>query len=213
MVVRSLKKKTEMKINKGILLAVVMLNLLACQQQSRQGIASGGDQDKTSEILLPGSSIYNLNRSWTDENNQPVHLKQFAGKPAIISMIFTHCGYACPMLVQDIKHIVAEFDQEKKLPFEIILISFDHIRDTPERLKEYAESQELNEDWHLLHGNPEQIREIAVALGISFEMSEDGDIDHSNKKLLLDKQGVVSYAQSGLMTPVNDFSAQINMLK
>lgn len=201
-----------MKISYRISIIFLFLTAMACQQpvsdtQTTAESSEISQQTVTNE--LPGNSIYHFDEVWTDSEEHKIQLVDFKGKPVVISMFFTSCGYACPMLVQDIKNITTQFENQESLPFEIVLISFDNLRDTPERLKLYAEAQGLSAQWHLLHGETEQIREIAVALGISFDLEEDGNIAHSNKKLLLDENGEIVYAIDGLETSAEEFARHI----
>ncbi len=199
-----------------IIAGIFLLYLTACQQNPAENQAHRHNVQEAHTISetdeLPGNSIYHFDYTWTDSHDQTVQLADFKGRPVVISMIYTHCGYACPMMIQDLKNIASEFDSNQTLPFELVLISFDHIRDTPERLHSYASAQQLSDQWHLLHGNADQIKDMAVALGISFEMTEDGDIAHSNRKILLDKNGVVVYTVDGLSTPAIDFAQKIKTI-
>ncbi len=149
---------------------------------------------------LPGNSIYQINETFTDQNGDSLQLIHFAGKPVVFSMIFTHCEYACPMLVNDLKKVEALFSAEDREKFNFVLLSFDHIRDTSERLKEYADAQELSKNWTLLHGNEEQVKLVSMAGDISYEFVEDGGIAHANRKIILDKQGVIVNSINGLGT-------------
>lgn len=116
-------------------------------------------------------------------------------------MFFTHCAYACPMLVSEIKAIENQLSETERSQLTILLISFDDERDTPERLKEYAMAQELGSNWKLLQGNKSAIQTVAVALGISYDLMDNGQYAHSNRKVLLDKTGTIVFTQDGLGTP------------
>ncbi len=136
--------------------------------------------------VLPETSIYQFDHTWKNQYNKPFQLTDLKGNPVVMTMIFTHCEYACPMMVNDLKKVEKEFTQ-KHDDVKFVLISFDHLRDTPERLQEYAEAQNLGENWILLHGDAEQIKEISLVLDISYEQMESGAFAHANKKLVLDK--------------------------
>ena len=58
------------------------------------------------------SSIYRLPGKWTDQHNHNLELNQLKGKVQVIAMIFTHCAYACPRIVQDMK-VYTEKDGEQ----------------------------------------------------------------------------------------------------
>jgi len=153
----------------------------------------------TKQQDLLETSIYQLDHQWKDQYNQPFQLVELKGKPVVMTMIFTHCEYACPMMVNDLKNIEVQLTKKHK-DVEFVLISFDHLRDTPERLLEYAKAQGLGENWILLHGDAEQVKEISLVLDISYEQMENGAFAHANKKLVLDKEGTIVFELEGLQT-------------
>lgn len=175
----------------------VLLAVNACNPSSNE---KKNDASQVEAKELPGNSIYHIDGYWSDQNGDSLQLKAFAGKPVVFTMIFTHCEYACPMMVNDLKKLEALFSPEERQKFHFVMVSFDHVRDLPERLKEYAEAQELGSNWSLLHGNEDLVKELAIATDISFEFVDDGGITHSNRKLVLDKQGVILKSFNGLGT-------------
>lgn len=62
-------------------------------------------------------------------------------------------------------------------------------------------AQELGSNWKLLQGNKSAIQTVAVALGISYDLMDNGQYAHSNRKVLLDKTGTIVFTQDGLGTP------------
>jgi protein SCO1/2 len=151
------------------------------------------------DFSLPDMSVYHLDGQWNDHNGSQIELKDFAGKPVVLTMFFTHCEYACPLLVHDMKGIESMLANEMDA-FTFVLVSFDEKRDIPERLKIYAESQGVGDNWVFLHGKANQIKALSIMLGINYEELENGQFAHSNRKLVLDRDGVVIFQQDGLQT-------------
>ncbi len=181
---------------------VILLSFSAYSQESKTEKASPSktvNSTDSKQDVLPETSIYQLNHQWKDQFNQPFKLVDLMGNPVVITMMFTHCEYACPMMVNDLKLIKSQLPKKHK-DIKFVLISFDHLRDTANRLLEYAKTQGLDENWILLHGDAEQIKEISVVLDISYEQMENGSFAHSNKKLVLDKTGTVVFSIDGLQT-------------
>jgi len=158
-------------------------------------LATNSPQQET----LPETSIYQFDHQWKNQYNQSFQLADITGKPVVMTMMFTHCEYACPMMVNDLKKVEKELTKKHE-DVKFVLISFDHLRDTPERLQEYAKTQGLGENWILLHGDAEQIKEISLVLDISYEQMENGAFAHANKKLVLDKDGSIVFSLDGLQT-------------
>ena len=146
---------------------------------------------------IPDQSIYMLKDSFETQNNEEIVLSQFAGKPTVVGMIFTHCDYACPRLMADIKNINKLLDAEEG-KVNYVLISFDTERDTPEVLKKYAENLKLGDDYTLLHGSEEAVRTLSVLLNVQFQKDAEGNFSHSNIISVLDREGLLVSQKEGL---------------
>ncbi|HJY21309.1 MAG TPA: SCO family protein, partial [Hanamia sp.] len=79
---------------------------------------------------IPAESIYMVGDTFQTQDNKPITLSSFAGKPTVVGMIFTHCAYACPRLTADMKSIEEKLKDEKS-KVNFLLISFDSERDVP----------------------------------------------------------------------------------
>lgn len=145
------------------------------------------------------NSIYQLDAKWTDQNNKTVQLKDFKGKPVVLTMFFASCTYACPILVNDMKKIESELPKDEADEVHFVLVSIDPERDTPEKLKQLAEQRGLDpERWTLLTGSKDDIMELAAIVGFKFKKEANGDFSHSNMINLLNEEGEISHQQIGL---------------
>lgn len=142
-------------------------------------------------------SIFQLTDSFQTQECKNFNLAMLQGKPTVIAMIFTHCTYACPRITADLKNIADSLKASaEKVNF--VLISFDTKRDTPARLKAFANEMKLNKDWILLHSNDEAVRTLSVLLNVQYEKDSDGNFSHSNLVSVLDKNGIVQFQKEGL---------------
>lgn len=187
---------------KKILILIAVILVVGCQNK-REEVKSCCSINKSliatqETVLLPGNSVYNLDRKWQNQNGEKISLAELSGNPVLMTMIFTHCEYACPMMVNDLKKIEASFSEVERDRFRFVLVSFDDQRDTPKRLKDYAEVQNLGKNWILLYGDAEQVKELSVILQISYNKLEDGSFSHANRKLVLDQNGTIVFGQDGL---------------
>lgn len=153
---------------------------------------------------IPKDSVYQLNSTWRNQNNQEVHLKDFMGQKVIMGMVYTKCPHACPMLISKINSIENAIKESSKENYKIVIVSFDIERDTPENLKKYMKSRDLDESkWTFLTAKKDSItRELAVVLGISYKKLEDGEFSHSNVVSLLNKEGVRIAKIESLSAPI-----------
>ncbi|HVS97692.1 MAG TPA: SCO family protein [Puia sp.] len=148
--------------------------------------------------LTPDASIYQLPGVWLDQHNHSVSLNTLKGKVQVVAMIFTHCGYACPRLVQEMKDIEDSLSASQRAGVGYVLVSFDTRRDDPARLQQYAEEQRLDGHWVLLHGNAEEVRQLSMLLNVSYQPAADGNFNHSNAVVILDRQGTPRQTLEGL---------------
>lgn len=150
---------------------------------------------------LPDTSLYQLGARWQNQDGADVALADLAGAPVIITMVFSHCAYACPRIVADLKAIRAALPAATRDHVRFVLASFDSTRDTPARLHEWAAEQNLGAGWTLLHGDENAVRELSVLLDIPYVPQPDGSFAHGNRIVLLDRHGVAVTAIEGLGAP------------
>lgn len=132
---------------------------------------------------------------FTDRQNLAVSLRDFRGKPLVISMIFTSCHHICPMTT---KHLDKASRAARNIlgedSFEILTIGFDTDHDTPEALDAFAKEQGvLATGWRFLSGSRETIEALAQDLGFIYFPSPRG-FDHLNQLTIIDRDGTV-YSQ------------------
>lgn len=198
-----------------LLLLALLVTAAACGKKKEEKAACckpGQQKNKMFPAAVSDQSVYQLDGDWKNQDDQSLKLASFAGKPVLMTMIYTHCGYACPLMVSDLKKIEALFTDAEREQFHIVLVSFDPDRDSPARLKSYAASQRLGENWTLLQGTHDQAKELSVVLQISFERLSDGSIDHANSKILLNEKGEIVYRLEGLATEPGLVAEQIRTL-
>jgi protein SCO1/2 len=92
-------------------------------------------------------------------------------------------------------------------------VTFDPERDTLPVLQAYREKMHLNpENWTLLRGQPDDILELAVLLGVKYRKNPQGDFSHSNLITVLNPAGEIVYRQVGLHQPIAETIAAIHQV-
>lgn len=148
--------------------------------------------------LAAGTSIYQLPGKWTDQRNHQLSLYELKGKVQVMAMIFTHCAYACPRIVQEMKTLEDSLSAAQKKDVGFVLVSFDSDRDNPAQLARFAKQEGLDSDWTLLHGSAIQVRELSLLLNVRYRRLEESDFTHSNAIIILDRQGRIRQTLEGL---------------
>lgn len=175
------------------LLTTAMLGCGAPAERGAGGVAT------SIESVLAGAdhSIYHLDDTWLDQSGRERRLGSLHGRPQVVTMVYLSCGHACPRLLLDLKRIEAEIGDQHDIGF--VMVSIDAVRDTPDRLAEYAAGARLDaRRWTLLTADDRAVRGLAALLGVRYSSTRDGEFSHSNVITVLDAQGVVVHRQVGL---------------
>lgn len=148
---------------------------------------------------LPELSIYNLPSTWTTQEDEKLELKDLRGNVLVMVMIYTSCKAACPRLVADMRNIEKQVPEKDLEKVKFIMVSIDPETDTPQRLKKFSEDNLMTDDhWMFLRGTPEDTREFAAVLAVSYKKISPIDFSHSNIISVFDEEGVLVHQQEGL---------------
>ncbi len=177
--------------------------LYSCNTGNTASIANRDNTNASAKTAMKepatvaSESIFVITDSFQTQDNKNFVLSSLNGKPTVVGMIFTNCGYACPRLTGDMKNIADKLkDHRDKINF--VLISFDTERDNPAQLKKFQKQMGLDDEWILLHGNEETVRTLSVLLNVQFEKDAEGNFSHSNLITVLDKKGTLAFQNEGL---------------
>lgn len=191
-----------MKTNR-ILLGLVTLALLSCHKKpatktlpccQKDGAVAG----MASQPASGSTSIYQLTGTWTDQHGKQLTLNTLQGRPQIVAMIFTHCTSVCPRVVEEMKTIRDSLPAAFRKKVGGVLVSFDPDRDTPVQMRLFAKQRQLDEQWELLQGSADQVRELSMALNVRYQKLSGGDFSHSGNIFILDQAGNIVQVVDGL---------------
>lgn len=194
-----------------IIFFVWSLLLYSCNNEPKSAFTGNVETTAAPVGTIPEESIYNITDTFTTQDNQVVSMKDFAGAPTVMAMIFTHCTYACPRLTADIQNI------EKKLgknsgKVNFVLVSFDSERDVPEQLQKFKSEMKLDDRFTLLHGSEDLVRTLSVLLNVQFQQNSNGDFSHSNIISVLDKKGNLVFQKEGIQADQKETMEKITNL-
>lgn len=200
-----------MKLLTGLLaLAVLATPLRAADKPApkppccRAPLAAGPFTDR---------SLYQLESKWTSDVGREIQLGVLRGRPQVLALFFTSCEYACPIVVENMRQIEGTLPESVRGRVDFLLITFDTERDTPAALQAYRQKRKLPlENWTLLRGAPDDVREIAALLGVNYQRDTRGQFAHSNVITLLNADGEIVHQQTGLNTAPGDLLKAIAKL-
>lgn len=168
-------------------------------KKSEKESCCSSDMEEVSMSELSENSLYQLNSDWTNQFGNKINLTELRGKKQIVTMIFANCTYACPILVNDMRKIEDRLSKEELKNVQFTLFTIDPERDTPEKLKEFAQNQNLNlSRWQLLTSSKSDIADLAALMGFRYKKENDGSYSHSNIISILNEDGELIHQQVGL---------------
>lgn len=206
-----------------VLLTTLFLTVACSGSEEEKQQATGqmemkmaeGDHSAHQEMAMASGeasdqSIYNVSSSWKDRHGQELMLNSLQGEVQVVAMLYTHCEFACPRILADMKRIRDSLSENELQQSNFVIVSIDPDRDTPERLTQFAEENNLSdEQWTLLNGDKGDILELAALLGFKYKRISDTDFTHSNMITVLNKQGEIAFQRNRLGDNPSDIIAAI----
>lgn len=155
-------------------------------------------------------SLYLLDSKWTSDIGKTVPLSVLRGRPQVVAMFFTHCEYACPIIVNDMRKLEAALLANVRAKTDFLLVSFDAKRDTAATLAAFRKKENLPiASWTLLRGAEDDVRELAALLGVKYKQEADGAFAHSNLITILNPEGEVVHQRIGLQGGLPEAAAAL----
>ena len=132
------------------------------------------------------------NYKFINQDKQPVDIKQYRGKPLIISLIYTSCHHICPTLTNHLAEVVKVAREALgEESFSVITVGFDTAVDSPERMRLYSLERNIKiSGWDFLSTDKDTIEAFSNDVGFIFFESAKG-FDHLSQISLLDADGKV----------------------
>jgi len=150
-----------------------------------------------------------------DHNGQPRTLQDFSGKAVVAFFGFTQCPDVCPTALAELSQVMQQLGPQADR-VQVLLLSVDPERDTPEILKQYVTA--FDPRFLGLTGTPEQVKATAASFKAYYAKvpTEDGKnytMDHTAAFYLFDGKGesrVLANSTIGVDAMVNDLNALLD---
>jgi protein SCO1/2 len=139
-----------------------------------------------------------------DQNGRPATEQLLDGKWSAVFFGFTYCPDFCPTTLQRLQAAEAELGPRTAEKLQVIFVSVDPERDTPEALKAYLDNEAFPEGVVGLTGTPEQVQAVTRAYKAYAQKNGEGEdylVDHSTAVYLMDPKGRFVRVLSGGQTP------------
>ncbi|MFT5482923.1 MAG: protein SCO1/2 [Halieaceae bacterium] len=186
------------------------LLVLACSVQASTA-EFNREQALVNSQEVVGRTLSGLN--FQDSLGNEVSLEQFAGRPVIISLIYTSCHHICPTTTQNLKIAVAKarevFGSDA---FSVLTVGFDTANDTPVRMAEFRKRTGVSDtNWHFLSGSEGEVRKLVEQIGFVYFASPRG-FDHLLQSTIVTAQGQIYRQLYGMIFPTPEVLEPLKQL-
>lgn len=144
---------------------------------------------RPSEIELGGTSIDDPPSvrdvtlvSTTGEN---VQLGDWRGEMVLVFFGYANCPDVCPLTMAKLASTYRDLGEPENL--QVIMVTVDPERDTPELLQNYVEN--FHPDFVGLTGTPQQIADASARFYATAVERAEGEVAHSSHVTLVDPKG------------------------
>ncbi len=151
----------------GILWLLVLVSLLVMwgTKKAPQSPALSGQAAIVMEVDGEVKPVKLVTRkvapfAFTERSEREISREDLLGKPWVVNFIFTSCVMSCPANTTAMMKLA---QQSKDLDVRFVTITVDPERDTPERLRDYAEIYGADpEKWLFLTGDKQKIHDLIL---------------------------------------------------
>lgn len=145
-----------------------------------------------------GANLYALDLPMRSQRGDGGRLDELRGHPVLLSMFYTTCPRACPLLIQDIQALEHELRPAARESLRVLLVSLDPERDVRAALEGVVGRHHLDARWTLGAVPPDAVREVATALGVRYRPLPGGGFAHTAVLTLVDGEGrIVARSEGG----------------
>jgi protein SCO1 len=171
------------------------------------------EMDETGQVVMKGAdTVFHQIPAYEliDQNGQRFSSEQTKGKIYVADFFFTRCGTICPKISNNLTRIQSIFSADSNVV--IVSHSVDPKHDSSAVLQKYAQKYDAKYGkWYFLTGEKKTIYDLAIK-GYKLPVADASEYDnkiksidetfiHSEKLLLIDKEGYIRGIYDGTYSP------------
>ena len=185
----------------AVVLMAILLTLLFSKSGRYRGTAYGEPYPAAPQIEL------------TKSNGETFRLSDQKGKIVLLFFGYTSCPDVCPTTLAELKLVMDDLEKKTEM-VQVIFVSVDPQRDTPEKIQKYVEH--FNAEFVGLSGSIDELETIWNGYGIFREEVQSDSafgyiVNHTARTYLIDADGNLRLSY-GFQTPVEDIVNDIKLL-
>ncbi len=161
------------------------------QAQSEETTRLQGVQAKLKSTQVLPSDFKSVPAfSLLDVNGEEITEAALADQWSLMFFGYTHCPDVCPITLSVMKEVVAKLEADSLPPMQVVFMTVDPVRDTPEIMKNYVSF--FSEEFVGISGDLNATHELTRALGVvaAFTANKEDPanylVDHTASMLLVD---------------------------
>ena len=137
-------------------------------QHQKQAAQAGPAKPGTVRVRFDDAAL-------TDQNGRSLRLKSdvMGQRIVVLDFLYTTCTTVCPVLTAVLTNVQAGLDAAARSEVQFVSITVDPARDTPARLKEYADKHGATGNWAWLTGPTVRVNDVLKGFGAYSANFED----------------------------------------
>lgn len=114
--------------------------------------------------------------SLLNQDGQRVDTANPTGQTTILTFLYTSCTTTCPTYTNKINLAIDQLDPEDRGEVDVLAVTVDPERDTPERLKEFA--THVPKYWQFLTETRGRLQKVWGDYGVFVQRKDEGSVHH-----------------------------------
>lgn len=167
----------------AVFLGLFLHKMLSPRVLNQQELLANGAVEFSKPRIIPPFELITA-------EGEPFTLEQLKGQWSVIFFGFTSCPDICPTTLATLSKWYKTLDSDIQANTQVVMISVDPQRDTPEQLQDYM--AHFNEEFVGVTGDLRDIRVLAEQLNVAFNRASadhDYSVDHSGHLVLINPYG------------------------
>jgi protein SCO1/2 len=182
------------RVQKTVFILVALVALVLGLTVNK--VLSGRGQGDPTALIDAGIILLPTSRSlpdvkMTNQDSKPVVMNELKGKWTMLFFGYTFCPDICPTTLAQLRQIKSELPKDVVGKLQIVLVSVDPNRDTPQQLKQYLGY--FDPEFQGVTASVDDIQKLANAVSIPFIPADTSKpnytVDHSGNLALLGPDG------------------------
>ena len=151
-------------------------------EQASQPAVVSGPQSRFEGAELP-PHVRAPDFALRDENGRRVTMREYRGRPVVVTFLYAHCHEECPVQAQQIKGALDDLGHD----VPALSVSVDPPGDTPSAIKHFNRKQGVSGRLRWVRGTEGQLRKLWKGFAI---VPQSPQQEHMARIVLIDRDGM-----------------------